>query len=330
MSAARKTGADLRVGVDAGGTKVAVLVADGAGTALSRSTVPTVLGDPAATLAGIAAAVREAVAAAARPLAAVAAVGLGVPGQVDTATGRVRHAVNLGWVDVAAGAELSAALGAPCLVENDVRLAALGLYHFPEFAARRNLAYISVGTGIAAGLILDGRLYRGSHGMAGEIGHMIVAPGGPRCHCGSYGCLEAVAGGWAIAREARQAVAHGAAMQPALDREPTAADVYAAAAAGDAVAGAILAPVAAYQARAVQHLVMAYDVEAVVFGGGVSRAGVAFMQPLLAELERLRADSPLLREMLRPDLVQWLPPDYEVGPWGGVVLAGTRHDTEEE
>src|SRR5262245_55674631 len=82
MSAGQKAGAELRVGVDAGGTKVAVLVADGAGGALSRITMPTVLADPAATLAGIAAAVRAAVAAAGQPMAAVAAVGLGVPGQV--------------------------------------------------------------------------------------------------------------------------------------------------------------------------------------------------------------------------------------------------------
>ena len=100
--------------------------------------------------------------------------------------------------------------------------------------------------------------------------------------------------------------------------------MYAAAAAGDSVAGAILATAAAYQAQAVQHLAMAYDVEAVVFGGGVARAGEAFMQPVLAELERLRANSPLLREMLRPGLVQWLPPDYEVGTWGGVLLAGAQ------
>lgn len=322
MSAVQEAQSGLLVGVDAGGTKVAVLVADGAGQALSRITVPTALGDPARTLAGIAAAVREAVAAAGRTLPEVAAVGLGVPGQVDTATGQVRHAVNLGWVDVAAGPELGAALGAPCLVENDVRLAALGLYHFPEFAALRNLAYVSVGTGIAAGLILGGRLYRGSHGMAGEIGHMVVVRDGPRCHCGTYGCLEAVAGGWAIARQARQAVERGAATLLKSDREPTAADVYAAAAAGDAVAGAILTTAAAYQAQAVQQLVMAYDVEAVVFGGGVSRAGAAFLQPLLAEIERFRADSALMREMLRPGLVQALPPDYDVGAWGGVLLAG--------
>jgi glucokinase len=330
MSAVREAQDGLLVGVDAGGTKVAVLVADGAGAALSRITVPTLLADPAATLGGIAAAVREAVAAAGRPMTEVAAVGLGVPGQVEPATGRVRHAVNLGWVDVAAGAELGAALGVPCLVENDVRLAALGLYHFPEFTALRSLAYVSVGTGIAAGLILDGRLYRGSHGMAGEIGHMIVAPGGPRCPCGTRGCLEAVAGGRAIAHQARQAVARGAATLLATGRDPTAATVYAAAAGGDAAAGALVATVAAYLAQAVQQLVMAYDVEAVIFGGGVSRAGEAFMRPLLAEIERLREESALMREMLRPGLVQRLSPGYEVGPWGGVLLAGARHDNLKE
>src|SRR5207237_4002755 len=108
--------------------------------------------------------------------------------------------VNMGWEELPVGQTLSAQLGVPCLLENDVTLAALGAQRYIGAPAARNLAYVSVGTGIAAGLILDGRIYRGAHGLAGEIGHMVIAPNGPRCQCGGRGCLEALAAGPAIAR----------------------------------------------------------------------------------------------------------------------------------
>jgi len=99
------------------------------------------------------------------------------------------------------------ALGVPCFLENDVRTAALGVQRYDAGAAIQHLAYVSIGTGIAAGLILQGRLYTGAHGMAGEIGHMIVEPNGRRCACGARGCLETVAAGPAIARLGQEAVA---------------------------------------------------------------------------------------------------------------------------
>src|SRR6476661_5143399 len=117
---------NLLAGVDAGGTKVAVLVADAQGDARSRATFPTDLSSPENTVAGIAAAIRETLAAGGAGPDAVAAVGLGTPGRVDPQTGVVRHAVNLKWEALPVGAMLAAELGVPCFLENDVRVAALG------------------------------------------------------------------------------------------------------------------------------------------------------------------------------------------------------------
>jgi glucokinase len=320
MTTRPATPTDLLVGVDVGGTKVAALVVDGAGRVLARVSEPTALDNPAATLRGIAAVVRHAVAATGADLDAVAAIGLGVPGRVDSAAGVVRQAVNLRWEEVAVGAWLAADLGAPCFLANDARGAALGLSRHPRYGGG-SLAYISVGTGIGAGVILDGRLYAGAHGMAGEIGHLILDPRGPRCECGSRGCLEALAAGPAVARLAAQAIAAGAETCLRGASPLTAQAVYEAAGAGDSVAASVAETVGAYLGQAVQGLVMTYDVERVIFGGGVSRGGAAFFGPIERTLDRLRADSPLAREMLPPGIITLLPPDYEAGLWGAVALA---------
>jgi glucokinase len=191
------------------------------------------------------------------------------------------------------------------------------------------MAYVSVGTGIAAGLILDGRLYRGAHNFAGEIGHLVIAPNGPRCRCGNRGCLEALAAGPAITRMAEEAVRTSGDTALARHRPVTVAAVYQAAREGDAAAGAIARKVGRYLALALQQLIMAYDVERIVIGGGVSRNGGAFLQPILEELARLRERSALTGEMLQPDMIQLLPPDYDSGAWGAVILAGQANFSAE-
>jgi glucokinase len=313
---------DLLVGADVGGTKVAVLVVDSAHKVHKQITLPTVLDSPPATLSGIAEAIRQAVGLAGATMSQVRAVGLGVPGRVDPHTGLVRRAVNLGWEELPVGPALSDQLGVRCLLENDVTLAALGAQRYMGEPAARNLAYVSVGTGIAAGLILDGRIYRGQHGLAGEIGHMIIIPDGPRCQCGARGCLEAVAAGPAIARLGEKAAASSSDSALRRYRPITAEAVYQAAREGDAAAQAIIHKVSKHLALALQQLIVAYDVECIVLGGGVSRDGDAFLQPVLQELARLREHSVLTNEMIRPEMIRLLPPDYDAGAWGAVLLAG--------
>jgi glucokinase len=312
---------EVLVGVDVGGTKVAVLVVDGPGQVLAQTSAPTALNGPDHTISGIITAIEEALAAAAVGPDEVAAIGVGIPGRVDPSTGIVRHAVNLGGHLLPVGEQISAAFGAPCAVENDVRVAAMGIQRHMGQHSPRNMAYVSVGTGIAAGVILEGRLYRGAHGMAGEIGHMVVEPHGPRCQCGSRGCLEALAAGPAIALLGEEAARLHP--QSALnERGPvTAESVYRAARDGDAAALQVTHTVGRYLALALQQLIMAYDVERIVLGGGVSRDGDAFLQPILTEIQRMRDESPLAHEMLRPDMISLLPPEFDAGTRGAVALA---------
>jgi glucokinase len=317
----------LLAGVDVGGTKVAVLVADGHYHVRGKVTMPTNLRGPNDTLSGIVVAVQKAVALAGASMDELAAVGLGVPGRVDPNTGLVRSAVNLGWQEVPVGETLSARLGVPCLVENDVRLASLGAQRYLGDEAPQNLAYVSVGTGIAAGLVLSGRIYRGAHGLAGEIGHMVIVPGsdGPLCRCGARGCLEALAAGPAIAAMGEKAAESDPQSLLCKYRPITAEAVYQAAGEGDGAAREIARRVGSYLALALQQLIVAYDVEYIALGGGVSRNGDAFLQPILDELAHLRQHSVLTGEMIQPEMIRLVPPDYDAGAWGAVVLAGGLH-----
>ena len=318
------SGRPLRVGVDVGGSKIAVLVAGTDHQPLARTQVLTDVTSPEHTLNSIVAAVEQALAQVPAALAEVAAVGLGIPGRVRPSTGLVEFAVNLHWRQLLVGPLLAERLGVPCYVENDARAAALGAYHTGDEQRFPNWAYISVGTGIAAGIILDGQLYRGRHGMAGEIGHVVVDSTGPRCVCGLNGCLEALASGPAILRRAQASLAAAPdARGPSLLNAPeplTTARVYQAASQGDALALTVTRRAGRHLAQAVHSLVMTCDVERVVFGGGVARAGAAFLDPIGESLDRLRQASPVAAEVLPPGLISLLPPGYEAALWGALSL----------
>ena len=196
------TNKKLVVGVDLGGTKILSAVFDHNHRVLSREkkgTKPEF--GPAGVVNRIADCVNEALAGAATPHAAVAAVGIGVPGLVDTARGVVRIAPNLGWHDVPLARLLKKKLNIPVVLVNDVQAGTLAVKE--RGAGRRFQHFIGmfIGTGIGGGLVINGQMYRGFGGMAGEIGHMVVvAHNGPKCGCGNRGCLEAVASRTAIVR----------------------------------------------------------------------------------------------------------------------------------
>ncbi len=320
---------ELVVGVDIGGTKTAILVCEASatepgGTIRARLVAPTAVGSPERAADAIASLVAAALAEASAGPDDVAALGIGVPGRVDRETGHVRLAVNLDWHDLPLASRLEARLGIPTTIENDVRAAALGLHQRRLFGSATSLAFLAIGTGISAGVVLDGRLHRGALGLAGEIGHVIIDPVGARCACGNRGCFETVAAGPAIVRQTlagwaarRNGNAHGAAELPL----PGAEAVFAAAGAGDEVARDVIETAGRAIAWGVHLLALAYDVERIVLGGGVSHAGEPFMAPIGRELDRYRATSPLAAEILRPDLVQLLPPGADAGAWGAVAIA---------
>lgn len=267
------------VGIDIGGTKVALALGDAEGRLEARWRRPTEpSGNPAADLERLAEDVRRLLAGAGVPLGEVAAVGVTAPGPLDVDAGLVLTPPNLpGWAHVPLVAQLASALGRPVFLDNDANAAALAEWRFGAGRGLRHLVYLTMSTGVGGGLILDGRLYRGVLASAGEVGHAPVEWGGLPCACGLRGCLEAYVGGaaWtrrlrATAPEASRAVAL-AGGRAALEPE----HVVAAAREGDAFALAELARWNDYVARGIVWLAMVLAPEAVVLGTIATAAGEA-------------------------------------------------------
>lgn len=311
---------DWLVGVDVGGTTVTTVLLDDSFHIYGELTVATDLSSPDATMLGIAAAI-EATLALGDGSRRLAAIGLGIPGQQDRARGIVRMAVNLHWYDYPLVEQLVERFGVPCVIDNDVRAATLGVYRFDNPAGDQDLAYVSIGTGLAVGVILEGKLLRGRHGLAGEFGHIIVDPNGSLCNCGTRGCLETLVSATAVVRRAQEAVAKGATGALPSLTPITARGVYDAAAAGDAAAQQIVDEVGADLARSLRSVVLAYDVDAVVLGGGVTRAGERYLQPIIAEWLRQQETSALARAVLRPEILRIADPTRNFGALGSAALA---------
>ena len=310
----------LAAGLDVGGTKTSLVVCDDDDRLLLHSVVATEHGDLTAQLIGL---VQQAAAHLAAQGDRLAAVGVAVPGRVHPIDGTLALAVNLGAPALPVAELIESATGLPCFVEHDARAAAAWLRSNPADGPHY-LAYLSVGTGISAGVVLDGRLLRGVGGLAGEVGHVLAQPGGPRCSCGLDGCLEAVAAGPAIARQASEALHAG--RSSSLLAGATAADVFRAAGEGDLVATEIAAAAAAHLARAVRALVLGFGVERVVVGGGVAAAGALLLDRVNAHIELERRASALVEAAFATTVVEVLPPDTEAGARGAaaIALAGAR------
>jgi glucokinase len=242
-------------------------------------------------------------------------VGLGIPGVVNAELGTVRHAVNLG-VDghpVAVGPLLSAAAGVPVVVENDVNAAALAALALAAPAGTEDLIYLNVGTGIAAGVVLRGRVWRGRRGLAGEIGHVVVDSNGPRCRCGQRGCLEAVASGATITRR-----------WPAAGGRRAAVALFAAAAAGDRDAIAVRDEVIGHLARAVELLAFTLDVDCIVVGGGLADVGRPLLLALRAAVTRTGREASLVEVFDLPARVHLAPAGAPLGAIGAALAARRR------
>jgi glucokinase len=305
---------ELIVGLDIGGTKTEALIVDQDDQPLGHAVHPTITGSTDAMLDAIVETIHAAIKDGHMNSQNIASVGVGIPGRVLPETGEVQHAVNLGLKSYPLGERLTARINAPVFVENDVRAAAIGaFYHVREREVIGSMAYLGVGTGINAGLILDGRVYRGANSMAGEIGHMVVDENGALCNCGQRGCLETVAAGPAITRQAINA--------GITDNQITTQELIEMAHAGDERARIVMKRVMRHLARAVQVLTLAYDVEKVVLGGGVTNAGSAFRDLLMAELGEMKQHSDLVRLMIPDDKIEVLPPGYNAGAHGAIRIA---------
>jgi glucokinase len=266
------------VGIDVGGTKINALRVARDGEILGRKNLSTPAEDEEATLAAMIDVAR------AMTTDDVLAIGVGAAGMVDAAAGTLRYAPNLAWRELPIAARMQEALGLPVQVDNDANVAAYAECRFGAGRGYRHMLLVTVGTGIGGGLVFDGRLFRGAHGFASEIGHVIVEPGGPLCGCGNRGCWEQVAAGRAIDRLGRRAAADhpDSLLMHMADGDPervTGRLVTEAARRGDEVALRVLAEVGGRLGEGIAGLVNILDPQVVVVGGGAVRAGDLLLDP---------------------------------------------------
>jgi glucokinase len=249
------------LGVDVGGTKVAVAAVEG-GKARHAVEHATALDSTEALLAGIEAAVREVAAVAGEP----DAIGIGVPSQVEFATGTVVASVNIPLAGVPLREELGGRFGVPVYVDNDASCAALAEAHA---IGATELVMLTLGTGVGGGIVTGGRTFRGAHGLGGELGHVVIEADGPECPgaCPNRGCLEALCSGTALERAAGR-----------KGRE-----VVEVARSGDAEAQAHLDRLGRYLGIGISNMVNAFQPEVVVIGGGLSAAADLFLETAVAE-----------------------------------------------
>jgi len=302
---------DLLVGVDIGGTKIEAVVVTADGTIAARHRRPTGHG-PTEVAASAIAAIEAVLADAEAGVDRVATMGVGIPGAVDTVRGTVSHALNLGVDHLELGDLLAARFGVVVRVENDVNAAALGAFHALGLPASASIGYLNLGTGLAAGLVLRGELWRGSRGAAGEIGHILVDPAGPLDLDGQRGGLEVMASGSGIAR------------QWGVPSDNTVLEVLAAAEAGDERALEIRRRLFEGVAASVRILVLTVDVDSVVIGGGLSGLGSRLLDGVHAVIDGWSSSSPFIASLDLRDRIALAPEGAPVAALGAAHLGGTR------
>jgi len=300
------------IGIDIGGTSTKAAAIDESGVVVASATVATQRGadgvvDTAFRIA------RDVAVRAGLAIDDIDAIGIGIPGTVDPRRGTVRFAVNvgLGADTIDLGPQLAQGLGVPVHVENDVRAAALGAdWHLAASGVGvADLAYLSIGTGIAAGYVERGQIHRGARLVAGEIGHVPIDPAGPVCACGQVGCIEAIASGSAIERA-----------WPTPDGGSAVA-LHRAAADGDPAAVALWSRVIGGLSSAVLMLALTLDPELIVIGGGVAAVGQALPDAIAAKLGVDARHSDFLGSLDLGARLRIIDPSILLGPIGAVRAA---------
>lgn len=212
------------------------------------------------------------------------AAALGVPGLIDADAGMVILAPNVaGFRNLVLTTPIEEQLGIPVFIENDASAAALGEYRFGAGRGLRHVVHVTAGTGIGGGIVINGKLYRGSKGLAGEIGHMIIDPAGPRCGCGSRGCLESMVSGTAFAERARRLIAtNGSSILREIvgDKQPSAAHLHRAALEGDRQAEAEIRHGGHLLGLGLGSLANILNPDAITLSGGLLNMGEMLLGPM--------------------------------------------------
>jgi glucokinase len=290
--------------VDFGGTRTraAVIAANGAILSRADANTPRLRG-PEAVIAGIVETARRALAGSTRT--DFSAVAVSSPGPIDSSTGTAYDLPNiLGWDVVPLATLIGSAFGVPCVAGNDASLAALAEQRWGAARGAQHVIYLTLSTGIGSGIISGGRLLEGKDHLAPHVGHIVLEPDGPLCSCGNRGCVEALASGLSIARDAEALLAQGEASSLQAQRGALTARLVAeAAGAGDPLAARLFERAATYIGIAVGNLLTVFNPEVVVAGGGLTNAGELIFAPLRAaafarSMPRLAAGARIVRAEL--------------------------------
>jgi len=302
------------IGVDVSGASLRVALVTNDGRVVERHEAALVPNDIAAQAARVIAELSGEIP------QAVAAVGVGVPGLVNPQTGRVVVSNDLpSIVRNDLQAEIASATGLRVTIENDANAAAYGEYVAGAGRGSRNMFYVTIGIGIGGALILDGRLWRGDSGFAGEFGHITIDPEGIQCTCGNYGCLETVASAPNIVRRTHERLLRDSTSSLSrlgLNKDFTAADIAHAANEGDDFALLMIERTGRYIGTAIAAVINLLNIQRIVLGGGVMDAGKLILDPIIREAGR-RSFQPcfeatqILAATLGPDAI----------PTGAAMLA---------
>src|SRR5919197_842008 len=276
----------LALGLDIGGTKVAAGVVRADGRIVERTRIPT---PQAGAEKGIVTALLEVIDGLRALQPQVEAIGVGAAGLVEWPAGRIVWAPHNPYRDLPLRRLLHELTGLPTVVDNDANAAAWAEARFGAGSGSDELILLTIGTGVGGGLVLGGRPYRGVSGLGAEVGHMIVAPDGAPCSCGSRGCLEAMVSGTALERLGREAVLadpEGGLARRAGDGEVSGPLVFEAARAGDPTARALFERMGFWLGVGIASLVTIFDPELVVVGGGLVTTGDLLLGPARTSFKR--------------------------------------------
>jgi glucokinase len=289
----------LALGVDIGGTKILTAVVDSDGKILSRDhSLTLATRGPEAVIETLLESTGRVLKQAGITSAELRVIGLGAPGLSDPETGVLFTSPNLpGWKDVPLREIVERELGKKTVLINDANAAAVGELRLGAGRGYRHLIYITISTGIGGGVIIDGRLYTGAIGTAGELGHMTILDSGPICNCGRPGCWEALASGTALAREARSRVKEGAGTTLLSYvggdvTRVTAEVIHKAAQDGDLLARELIEQTGHYLGVGLANLVNIFNPEIIVIGGGLSNIGDMLFQPAFKVAEEKSFEVP--------------------------------------
>ena len=262
------------VGVDLGGTKISTALSNLNGEVISQTTVPTNANEgEIPVLNRIIESVDKVIKDGSVTYKEVKAIGIGVPGALDIEKGLILFTPNLPFKNFNVVEPLKKKFEIPVFIDNDANVATIGEYMFGAGKGAKDVIFFTVSTGVGGGAVLNGNIYRGNTSNAMEIGHMTVAPGGPRCNCGNIGCVEATSSGTAIAKRGQEALSSKVETSLRKYDTITSYEVFTEAAAGEAVCKEMIDNALNYLGIAVANAVSIFDPAVVIIGGGVSKAG---------------------------------------------------------